>query len=128
MHAPTILAIFRACTGKNKENSEGVIGLCFAMLLKLHYSRMSLVQKVISVLLLSGHTSKQVCYKKMVPSSIATFLQVYERLQKLCISMSHRSVVRLHRDMGKDYDKMVHDWRKTFLPSLISNFKVNDAN
>lgn len=66
--------------------------------------------------------------QKMVPSSIAKFLQVYERLQKLCISMSHRSVVRLQRDMGKDYDKMVHDWRKTFLPSLISNFKVNDAN
>ena len=60
VYAPTLLSIFHACTGQNKENSEGVIGMCFAMLLKLRYSRMSLVQKMIFVILLSGHTSKQV--------------------------------------------------------------------
>jgi len=43
---------------------------------------------------------------------------VYERLQKLGLTMSHRAVVRLHRDMGKDYDKLVHEWRESFLLSL----------
>ena len=60
VYAPTLLSIFYACIGQNKKNSEGVMGMCFAMLLKLCYSIMSLVQKMISVILLSGHTSKQV--------------------------------------------------------------------
>ena len=60
VHAPTLLSILEACANRNKDFCNGVIGMCSAMLLKLHYSRMSLVQKVLSVILLSGHASKQV--------------------------------------------------------------------
>ena len=45
-------------------------------------------------------------------------------LQKLCICMSHKSVIRLHEAMGKDHDKAVHEWKSTFLPSLASNNQV----
>lgn len=62
VHAPTLLNILYACTSKDRQNRNGTIGMCIAMILKLRYPRMSLVQKIISVILLSGNTSKQVCY------------------------------------------------------------------
>ena len=55
----TLLSILKACANRYKDASNGIIDMCSAMLLKLHYSRMSLVQNVLLVILLSGHASKQ---------------------------------------------------------------------
>ena len=38
-------------------------------------------------------------------------MQVYDRLQKLGISMSYKSTVRLLKDIGKDHDHNVVAWR-----------------
>lgn len=45
-------------------------------------------------------------------------MQVYERLQKLFVTVSHKSTIRLVKALGKDFDKPVKDWRDSILPSL----------
>jgi len=60
-HAPTLLTILQsAFIGKEEQEKECPIGMCFALILRAHYSRMSLVQKIISLILLAGHAGKQV--------------------------------------------------------------------
>lgn len=61
-HAPTLLLILRACTKTRVERSNvrAVIGACAAMLLKHRYDRMSMFQKLVSVILYAGHCSKLV--------------------------------------------------------------------
>ena len=61
--APTFLAILRGVTKtrKPRNNTNAVICICAAILLKHRFGKMSLVQRVISLLLYSGHVSKQVC-------------------------------------------------------------------
>ena len=39
-------------------------------------------------------------------------------MQKLNLSMSYRSTLRLHKDMGKDHDEFVTKWRESFISSL----------
>lgn len=62
VHAPTLMRILSSATKtrRNRPNRSGVIGMCAALLLKFRYSRMSLVQKLISTILYAGHSSKQV--------------------------------------------------------------------
>ena len=61
-HAPTLLAILYSCTKTKqpKSNREGVIGMCAALLFKLRYHCMSLVQKLVCTMLYAGHSGKQV--------------------------------------------------------------------
>lgn len=61
-HAPTLLFILRACTQTRVERSnvKAVIGTCAVILLKHRYDRMSMFQKIVSIILYAGHCSKQV--------------------------------------------------------------------
>ena len=61
-HVPTLMMILNSATKTRcyRSNRIGVIGMCAALLLKFRYSRMSLVQKLISTILYAGHTGKQV--------------------------------------------------------------------
>lgn len=74
-HAPTLLGLLTVCTRKGKwkestiNKSKAVIGLCTALLCKLHHPGMSLVQKLLSVILYTGHSSKKVlkgCHNNFV--------------------------------------------------------------
>lgn len=47
-------------------------------------------------------------------------IQVYERLQKLCLSMSHKSTIRLVIQLGKNHDDQVKKWRDSFLLDVAS--------
>lgn len=38
-------------------------------------------------------------------------MQVFVRLQKLCLSMSHKRVTSMIDDLGKDHDQEVLKWR-----------------
>ena len=63
VHVPTLLSILNACTTgtqQPRENRVSVVGMCCAMILELHYSMMSLVQKIIATILQAGHCNKQV--------------------------------------------------------------------
>jgi len=61
VHAPTLMTILNSATKTRcyRCNRSGVIGMCAAMLLRFRYSRMSLVQKLISIILYVGHSGKQ---------------------------------------------------------------------
>lgn len=62
-NAPILLSILHACTHtrRPRQNRKAVIGMCFSLLLKLRYSKMCLVQKIISLVLKAGCSGKQVC-------------------------------------------------------------------
>ena len=61
-HAPILLEILLAATHtkQRRSNQELVIAMCTAMLCKLRRAEMSTAQKVISMILYAGHSSKQV--------------------------------------------------------------------
>ena len=61
-NAPVLLSLLQACTltRKSRENRKAVIGICVAILLKHRFSKMSLVQRIISLILYAGHSGKQV--------------------------------------------------------------------
>ena len=73
-HAPVVLGILQAATKPRvpRANTNAVIGTFAAIILKQRNSKMSLLQKIISLLLYSGHTSIQVSKHK-------------SRLSKSCI-------------------------------------------
>ena len=61
-HAPLLLSVMTACTKTRsyRPNRNSTIGMCIAMLLKYRYKNMCLVQKILSLVLYAGHSSKQV--------------------------------------------------------------------
>lgn len=62
MHAPLFYAIMQSCvhTTTPRDNKKPVMGICIAVLLKHRFHKMSLIQKIISVVLYVGHTGKEV--------------------------------------------------------------------
>ena len=48
-------------TRKPRTNRNAVIGMCSAILLKFRNSKMSMVQKMLSLILYAGNSGKQVC-------------------------------------------------------------------
>ena len=61
-HTPLLLAVFKSCTrtSKPRSNQKAVIVMCMAILLKYRYGKMSLIQRIVSVILYAGHSGKQV--------------------------------------------------------------------
>lgn len=61
--APVLLRILTAATKtrKDRPNQFTVIGMCFALILKHRNPSLNLIQKIISLILYAGHSSKQVC-------------------------------------------------------------------
>ena len=65
-NAPILLSILQQCTHTRRprpNRNNIVIGMCAAILLKLGYAKMNLVQKVLSLVLYGGNSGKLVCYK-----------------------------------------------------------------
>lgn len=63
IHAPTLLAILKSCTKvkvPRVNQQEGAIGVIVAILCKNRRGSASLVQRLVSVILYSGHASKRV--------------------------------------------------------------------
>ena len=60
--APLLMSVLLGCTHtkKPRANRKSVIGMCVALLLKNRRDKMSLVQKLISLILYAGHSGKQV--------------------------------------------------------------------
>ena len=64
-----LLTALTSFTKTRKEDPHCIIGMCTAILCKYRCSNMSAIQKMISVLMYSGHTSKQV---------IMTYLKLFQ--------------------------------------------------
>ena len=62
-YAPVLsrLLLLATKTKKPRLNQKAVIGICVAILINHRNSKMNLVQKIASMILYAGHTSKQVC-------------------------------------------------------------------
>lgn len=60
--APILLMLLQECvrTKRRRVNSNAVVGMCMSILLKHKFSRMCLVQKIVSLILYAGHSEKQV--------------------------------------------------------------------
>ncbi|KAL5484392.1 hypothetical protein EMCRGX_G020883 [Ephydatia muelleri] len=63
---------------------------------------MSLLQKIVAIILYSGHCSKM----------------VFNRLHRLGLTVSHSTVIRLLDQVGNLFDRDVKQWRDSFLPEL----------
>ena len=63
-YAPIFLMILCECTRTRQPryNRDAVIGMCAALVLKLRFLKMSLVEKIMSLVLYGGHSGKQVSY------------------------------------------------------------------
>lgn len=63
-HAPVFLQILKSCTStkKSRENHDAVIGMCAAIVLKHRFAKMSLRQRILSMILYAGYSGKQVCH------------------------------------------------------------------
>ena len=61
-HTPILLEILLTATATRcpRPNREALISMCAAMICKLHRPQMSIAQKTLSLILYSGHASKQV--------------------------------------------------------------------
>jgi len=61
-NAPVLLYILKVCTSTKGQriNTNAVIGMCIAIITKHRHFKMSLVQRIISLILYSGHANKQV--------------------------------------------------------------------
>ena len=61
-NAPVFLSLLQSLLGQETHiNRDAIIGICTAMLLKYRYSKMSLVQIILSIILYAGHSGKEVC-------------------------------------------------------------------
>ena len=61
--APFLFSFMLSCTitKRPKANQKVVMGMCIALLLKYRFTKMCLIQKVISLILYAGHSGKNVC-------------------------------------------------------------------
>ena len=61
-NAPIFTSILKECTKTKVKriNEQAVIGVCAGILLKHRFNRMSLLQKIISIILFNGCSSKAV--------------------------------------------------------------------
>ena len=116
-NAPTFLHFLEICTNTRKPrcNRAGVIGMCAALLLKHRFPKMSLVQKINSLLLYASHSGKQVFRLWREKLFILFIKQVFQRLQKLNICMSHQSTITLVKQLGSNHDAKVVEWRDDML-------------
>ena len=61
-HAPNLVQILSECTKRKKSGKEqkSVIGVCLSLLCKNHNPKMTLFQRMISLILYAGHSAKKV--------------------------------------------------------------------
>lgn len=111
INAPVLLSILQAATRTRapRSNTKSVIGTRAAILLKHRSPKMSLLQKVISLVLYSGHTSNQVIYECIIylyRNILLTYTHVLgvQRLQKLY------QLLRLVDKLGAHHDAQVVEW------------------
>ena len=104
--------------------------MCTALLLKYGFARISVVQRINSLILYAGHSGIQVymksVYRVMWDLYVGKLtLQVFQRLQKLNICMSHQASVTLVNKLGSDYDAKVIEWRESLLEGIEEVMQSN---
>ena len=89
-HAPSLLGLLKICTVKRNKSHiyntrrSAVMSLCVALLCKLQNKSMNLVQKLISLILYTGHCSKKVQYIIYVVLTI--YISIITTIYYRCLS------------------------------------------
>ncbi len=68
VNAPVLLNILQSCTRTRKlrPNRKAIVGVCASIFLKHRFSKMSLLQRILSLVLYGGHSGKQVKIKQQL--------------------------------------------------------------
>ena len=136
--APTLLQLLRGaintkrCQYLRKSRTYRVpdatiVGMCSAIILRHKSHKMNLVQRLLSTILYMGHTNTLVCltpifYYNTVIIMINLFMQVFDRLQKLHLCLSHRKTVRTVDKLGENHDSVLCEWRNALEHILVGLF------
>ena len=76
VHSPLYFAIMQGCakTKTPRQNHVAVLGMCTAILLKHKFSKMCIIQKMISLILYGGHAGKQVMIRGIIWSYVLCYV------------------------------------------------------
>ena len=126
-NAPVLKAILEA-TGvksKNRPNFDAVVCLCVALLARNRNPSMNLTAKVLSMILYAGHSSKEVCVVCALCLCIFLFiLQTFNRLQKLNLTVSYPTLIRVLDKFGETFDESTRKWRDELQKLLATSGSV----
>ena len=93
---------------------------------------MNLVQRIISVILHCGHAAKQVHCNIILIDYIVQICQclpqVYSRLQKMLLCLSHRQTLVALDELGTNHDAAVKQWQASIAGSLSSEVSFYAGN
>lgn len=114
--APTLLAVFKAASGFSDASQKALIPEVAASILLFKRSKNHCrVQTFVGGVLYAGHAAKKVknvcCFVRIIVLFVLK-LQVYTRLNKLGMCVSHKTVIRLVKKLGKDHDHPVVQWKE----------------
>ena len=150
-YAPTLIELLTGCTMKGPKTSKAaqkhMIGVCLSLLCKYRNPKMTLFQRMLSLILYAGHSAKKV--RKFIKDSssanesanlcnclvmrcilpevkIEFLMQVYTRLHKLHLCASHRDTITSLDILGKSYDTKVMQWSNTLTPRITLEKSVSN--
>lgn len=102
----------RAFKTTHRISNAAAMGVCASVLLRHKNQHLNVLQHIVSLILHRGHAGKQVCFNKDTPIHTAYLgmylLQVYRRMQKLLLCLSHRRTNSLLDTLGKDFNQDAH--------------------
>ena len=118
---PTLLSLLQWCFQKKlSSNTDVPIATIVSIMCKHGRSSACVLQRIISLILYSGHSSKQVreSVKMSSYSYYVCLLQVFLLLQKIGVCISHSSTIRLVEHLGKNVDAHVKVWKENVVRAL----------
>lgn len=114
-HAPILVSFVKSALAKcGRKVPRYAVGVCASVLLKNRNRNLALIQAMISVVMYAGHCSKQVCELPIYSLKNDMYmhvLQVFLRLNRLGLCLSHSKTIGLIKDLGTDYDATVRRWK-----------------
>ncbi|XP_019862645.1 PREDICTED: uncharacterized protein LOC109591334 [Amphimedon queenslandica] len=94
--------------GQKRKKVEIAMAVAASVLLHGHSERACLLQRAVSLLLYGCHAPKQ----------------LYTRLQKAGLCVSHRSTIRLVDKMGENFDQDVKEWSNFLKVQLSKKYRI----
>jgi hypothetical protein len=103
-HSPWLYQILAVSLKSNnpRKNLQPIITMIISLLTYFRNPAVNTLQKIVSVILYSGHCSKQ----------------VFNRLNKLHLCTSHRTLHRLLKNLGENFDNKVLQWTSSLCEKL----------
>ena len=116
---PTLFNILQKCVNANDELKKSIVtAFIGGIIVKQNNETMAILQRLFSILLYSSHSPKQIAnaYETNAYCSIYMLIdilfQLYVRLQKVGVCMSHKSTIRYIDRLGLRFDDPVNEWQR----------------